>query len=120
MFRNWKFYGWLIAGTVKKRSLSPSSHLAFFSCGKQKAARTLPLLRDRCSNSCCETRVQEGAERTANMNRMENPNGSTSHCRLGQIQLFERANAIASSSAELYLLAPNKLGLGRSLSLSLS
>ena len=119
MFRYWKFYGWLMAGTVKKRSLSLPSHRAFFSCGKQKEARTLPLLRGGCSNSCCETRMQEGGERTANMSRMENSNGSTSYCRLGQIQSFERANAIASSSAELYLLAPSKLGLDRSVSLSL-
>lgn len=69
MFRYWMFYGWLMAGTVKKRSLSP--RLVFFSCGKQKEARMLPLLRDGCSNSCCETRMQEGAERTANMSRME-------------------------------------------------
>lgn len=108
-----------MAVTVKKRSLSPSLRLVFFSCGKQKEARTLPLLRDGCSNSCCESRMEEGAERTADMSRMEKPSGSASYCRLGQIQSFERANAIASSSAELYLLVPNKLGLGRSLSLSL-
>lgn len=120
MFRYRVFYGWLMAGTVKKRSLSPSPCLVFFSCGKQKEARTLPLLRDGCSNFCCETRMQEGAERNANVSRMENANGSAPHCRLGQIQSCERANAIASSSAELYLLVPNKLGLGRSLSLSLA
>lgn len=61
-----------MAGTVKKRCLSSSSRLAFFSCGKQKGAWTLPLLRGGCSNSCCETRVQEGGERTANVSRMEN------------------------------------------------
>lgn len=119
MFRYWKFCGWLMAGRVKKWSLSPSSHLAFFLCGKQKEGWTLPLFSGGCSYSCRETRMQEGAERTANVNRIENLNGSTSHCRLGQIQSFERANAITSSSAELHLLAPNKFGLGRSpLSLS--
>jgi len=118
MFRYWKFYGWLTAGTLKERSLSPSSRIAFL-CGKQKAGWTLPLLRGGCSNSCCETTMQEGAERTTNTSKTENPSGSTSQCRLRRIQSFGRANAIASSLVELYLLAPNKWGLGRSLSLSL-
>lgn len=71
MFRYWKFYGWLMAGAVKQWSLSPSSRPAFCVCGKQKEAWILPSLTGRCSNSCCETRMQEGGERT--MSRMENP-----------------------------------------------
>lgn len=105
-----------MAGTVKKQSLS--HHLVLHSShvgSRRKDGHRLSSER-RCSNPCCETRTQEGAEKTTDMSRMENSNGSTFHCRLGQILLFERANAIASSLAELYLLAPNKLDLGRSLS----
>lgn len=107
-------YGWHSEKVVPFPIIS-----SCFLCGKQKEGWTLPLLSGGCSNSCCETITQEGAKRTANISRLENLNGSTSHCRLGQIQSFERANTITSSLAELYLLAPNKLGLGRSLSLSL-
>lgn len=57
MFSYWKCFGWLVAGMARRRSLSPSSHLASFAWGKQKEARTLPLLRGGSSDYCCETRL---------------------------------------------------------------
>lgn len=60
MFRYWMFYGWLIAGRVKKWSFSLSCPLAFCLRRKQKGAQTLSLLRGGCSIACCEVRMQEG------------------------------------------------------------
>lgn len=94
-----------MTGTLERQSLSTLSHLAFSMPGKQKKARTLPLLVGRCSDSCCETRTWKGVGKTIDLSRMGDPNGSTSQCRWGQIQSFERANAITSSSAGLCLLA---------------
>lgn len=94
-----------MAGTMERQALSTLSHLAFSMCGKQKKVQTLPLLGGGCSDYCCETRRWKGVEKIIDLSRMGGPNGSTSQCRRGQIQSFERANAITSPSAGLCMIA---------------